>query len=67
MANKRILEDEIDAVRVDFYDKTKNMTSDERIAYIRDQTASVHSKFAIRTIIIKEPFDYTKSRQPKNV
>lgn len=50
MTNRTRIEDEIDAIRIDFYDKTKDMTPSERIAYIKAQTASIHGRFNIHTV-----------------
>lgn len=48
--NKNKVEDDLDAIRIDFYEKTKNMTADERIAYIKTQTEHTYKKFGIRTV-----------------
>jgi hypothetical protein len=36
MKNPNTIEDGLDAIRIKLYEETKNMTSDERIAYIND-------------------------------
>ena len=48
--NNSQIESELNAIRVDFYEKTKNMSSEERIAFIKVQTAPVHEKYGIHVI-----------------
>jgi len=48
--NNNPIEDELDAIRVEFYEITKNMTPSEKIAYIKAQTADVHEKFGIHAV-----------------
>jgi hypothetical protein len=43
-------EDEIDAIRIKHYGQTKNMTPDERIAYIKGQIAPTLEKYNIRVV-----------------
>jgi hypothetical protein len=50
MKNPNTIEKELNAIRVDFYEKTKHMTSAERIAYLREQTAPVNEKYGIKPI-----------------
>ena len=44
------IETELNAIRVDFYEKTKDMTSSERVAYLKAQVAPVHQKYGIQPI-----------------
>jgi len=44
-------ENELNAIRADFYEKTKDMSPSERVAYIKAQTAAAHDRFGIRTIV----------------
>ena len=46
-------EDELDAIRVNLYEKVKDMTADERIAYLDEQTAPVIEEFGIRLSTLK--------------
>jgi hypothetical protein len=50
MKNRNTIEDELDAIRVDLYEKTKGMTSAEANAYIREQTAPVNEKYGIKPV-----------------
>jgi hypothetical protein len=50
MRNSRSIEDELDAIRVDLYEKTKAMTSEERVSYIKAQIAPTREKYGIHTI-----------------
>ena len=45
------LEDELNATRVNLYEITKEMTREERVAYIRNQVAPVLKKYNIQTVI----------------
>ena len=47
---KNNIEAELNAIRVDFYEKTKNMTAKERIAFLKAQVAPIHDKYGIKTI-----------------
>ena len=44
------IETELNAIRADFYEKTKDMSSSERVAYLKEQVAPVHQKYGIQTI-----------------
>ena len=48
-------ETELNAIRVDLYEQTKDMSSSERVAYIKAQVAPFEKKFNIRTISAPEP------------
>ncbi|MCL1876051.1 MAG: hypothetical protein FWF87_07325 [Synergistaceae bacterium] len=50
MMNNNPVEKELNVIRADFYEKTKDMSPNERIAYIKEQTELVHEKFGINTI-----------------
>ena len=41
------LEDELDAIRLELYEETKNMSSEERVAYLRKLVEPVHKEFGI--------------------
>jgi len=43
-------EDELDAIRFKLYEETKNMSSEERLDYLRKLTAPVLKKYGITTI-----------------
>ena len=45
-----IVEDELDAIRIELYEQTKNMSSSERIAYLRQLVAPIHKEFGITPI-----------------
>jgi len=44
------VEKELNAIRADFYEKTKDMSPGKRVEYIKAQTAAVHDKFGITTL-----------------
>lgn len=44
------IENELDSIRVALYEKTKDMSASERIAYIKAQTTPVHEQYGIQTI-----------------
>jgi len=44
------IEDELDAIRIELYEQTKNMPPDERIAYLRSLAAPVNKEFNITPI-----------------
>ena len=44
------IEAELNAIRADFYEKTKDMSSSERVAYLKAQVAPIHEKYGIRTV-----------------
>ena len=44
------IEDEIDAIRIELYEQTKNMSSDERIAYLRNLAAPIHEELGITPV-----------------
>jgi len=55
MRNNNAVENELNAIRADFYEKTKDMSSEDKIAYIKAQTATVHDKFGIKTVTQAQP------------
>ena len=44
------IEDELDAIRVELYEQTKEMTVEERIAYLRQLATPIHREFGITPI-----------------
>ena len=46
-------EDELNAIRVNLYEKVKHRTADERIAHLDEQTAPVMEEFGIRLSTLK--------------
>jgi hypothetical protein len=49
MKNDPLL-DEIHAIRQDLYEQTKDMTSEEKIAYLRELVEPIHKKYGITPI-----------------
>jgi hypothetical protein len=43
-------EEELDAIRIGIYEKIQDMTPEEEVAYLREQTAPIHEKYGIRTV-----------------
>ena len=50
MKKQNDIEKELNAIRVDLYEKTRDMLPSERVAYIRAQVAPVHKKYGIHTV-----------------
>ena len=50
MSKPNTIERELNAIRADFYEKTKGMTPSEMNAYIKTQVAPVHQKYGIQTV-----------------
>ena len=48
--NNNPVEDELDAIRIELYERTKNMSSEERIDYLRQLVAPIHKEFGITPI-----------------
>jgi hypothetical protein len=48
--NYNSFEDELDAIRVAIYEEIKDMTPEEHIAYLKEQTAPIHEKYHTRTV-----------------
>ena len=44
------IEDELDAIRIELYEQTKDMSSDERIAYLRSLAAPIHEELGIKPV-----------------
>ena len=50
MSNYLSIENELNVIRADFYEKTKNMSSSERVAYLKAQVAPFRQKYGIKTV-----------------
>jgi len=50
MKKPNYIETELNAIRADFYEKTKGMSFSEKNAYIKEQTAPVHAEFGLQTV-----------------
>jgi len=50
MKKQNNIETELNAIRIDFYEKTKDMSSSERVAYLKEQVAPVHEEYDIHTV-----------------
>ena len=48
MVKYNSFEEELDAIRIALYEKTKDMTPEEEIAYLRAQTDPIHEQYGIR-------------------
>jgi hypothetical protein len=48
--NYDTFEDELDAIRLEIYEEIKDMTYEERAAYIKAEIAPIHEKYNIRTV-----------------
>ena len=44
------LEDELDAIHLELYEETKNMSSEERVAYLRKLAAPNNKKYGLTPI-----------------
>jgi hypothetical protein len=50
MMKSNQIEDELDAIRLEFYKETKDMTRSERVAYLRKQIAPTLEEYNIHTV-----------------
>jgi hypothetical protein len=50
MTRSNTFEDELDEIRVELYEETKDMTIEERVAYLKSLAAPVLKEFGIRTL-----------------
>jgi hypothetical protein len=50
MKNPNDLESELNAIRSELYEQTKDMPPSERIAYYKELAAPVKKEFGIRTV-----------------
>ena len=50
MKRQNNIETELNKIRADFYEITKDMSPSERVAYLKAQVAPVHQKFGIRPV-----------------
>jgi hypothetical protein len=48
--NYNSFEEELNAIRLEIYEEIKDMTYEERAAYIKAETAPIHEKYHIRTV-----------------
>jgi hypothetical protein len=48
--NYNSFEEELDAIRIALYEKTKDMTPEEEVAYLRAQAAPLHEQYHYRVI-----------------
>jgi hypothetical protein len=55
MKNKNKIEDELDAIRLDLYEKTKGMSPAEINAYIKEKTAPINAKLGITPVSSAPP------------
>ncbi|MBQ9389036.1 MAG: hypothetical protein IJU07_02560 [Synergistaceae bacterium] len=46
-------EDELDAIRLSLYDEVKDMTTDDMIAYLHEQTAPIIKKLGLQYSTLK--------------
>ena len=53
MKNLNSVEAEINAIRLQIYEETKDMSSSEYLAYIKAQTTPLHEKYGIRPISLR--------------
>jgi hypothetical protein len=44
------IEDELDAIRIRHYEQTKNMTSEERIAYVNNKAEQILKPYGIKPV-----------------
>jgi hypothetical protein len=44
------VEDELDAIRIDLYEQTKNMSPSERVAHLRKLADQANAEFGIKPI-----------------
>ncbi|MDR3154276.1 MAG: hypothetical protein LBW85_08425 [Deltaproteobacteria bacterium] len=57
---KNDIEDEIDAIRINLYEKTKHMTYEEMSKYISDEVTPIYEKYGIKPISSIDEFILSK-------
>ncbi|MDR1084819.1 MAG: hypothetical protein LBP22_08155 [Deltaproteobacteria bacterium] len=50
MKKNNTIEDELDAIRIEFYEAAKGMTTAERNEYLRQQVKPVYEEFGLKPI-----------------
>ena len=48
--NSNPVEDELDAIRIRHYEQTKDMTTDEYVAYVNNRTEQILKPYGIRPV-----------------
>ena len=61
MKSKNTIEENLNAIRIELYEKTKGMTPDEEVTYLKSLSAPILMEFGIRTV------NETKTDMMKNV
>jgi hypothetical protein len=49
--NKNTTVDEIDAIRIDFYEKTKHMSTEENLSFIKQETEPINEKYCFKPTV----------------
>ena len=57
------VEDELDAIRIKIYEKTKDMTSEEQVAYFNRRTREAFAKYGIKAKIVSTPIAQSPPQQ----
>jgi hypothetical protein len=50
MKTPNTIEDELDEIRVELYEQTKDMTCDERVAYFKSLAAPILKEYGLHTL-----------------
>jgi hypothetical protein len=50
MMNNNSIEDELDAIRIKHYEQTKEMTSEERVAYVNNKAEQILKPYGVRPV-----------------
>jgi hypothetical protein len=50
MKRSNTFEDELDEIRIELYEETKDMTLDERVTYFKSLAAPVLKEYGLRTL-----------------
>jgi hypothetical protein len=61
MMDYNTFEEELDAIRIKIYEEIKDMTHEEKVAYLKEETAPIREKFHIHTTVA--PVVKTTTRQ----
>jgi hypothetical protein len=56
------VEDELNAIRIKLYEETKDMTTEERIAFFNDGAREAFAKHGIKAPIVKAPIVRRQTR-----
>ncbi|MDR1608065.1 MAG: hypothetical protein LBT38_06615 [Deltaproteobacteria bacterium] len=66
MKSRNTIEDEIDAIRIDLYEKTKHMTPKELNDYIHTQNIPIYERYGITPVASIEEYRRKNTKNNSN-